>query len=144
MSEENILIVAGYQITSSESDVSLFANISLGSSDIREISGLGKLSNEQGQFILSSSLIGEARTYWVEGPRGILVNITGYPFYLGIPPVGCYIPPNLKLRMVLNDSWNSGKSSAEYSYFYDESWHHVDNATARLEYIKEINLTNLN
>ena len=74
-------------------------------------------------------------TYMTVMPRitHILVVATGYPV-VHWPPhggIGPVIPPNVHLRMVLNEDWKSG--TANYQYIDSKgNWHNIKNAPVKI------------
>ena len=125
---DNQIAIAGYKLTNIHDGVSFIINLSWDLADSNTISGIGKVIDDKGNTLVNSNIVGDFRPYWIDGPRGFMINLTGYPFVMGIPPVGEYIPPNTKLRVILNDSWNHGKNNAEFSYQLNDNWHYVDAA----------------
>jgi hypothetical protein len=78
-------------------------------------------------------------TYMTVMPKTahILLTATGYPpmkwpHHGGIGPV---LQPNVHLRIVLEDDWKSG--TANYSYFFKDTWHEVEGAPVKLIALKQ-------
>lgn len=46
--------------------------------------------------------------------------------------VGIVIPDVLKLKLILNDDWQSGKASYQYREGFDDDWKKVENANVKL------------
>jgi hypothetical protein len=91
------------------------------------ISGQGQVTQAINPPLdVRSNIYGDFTYMTVMGPKtSILITATGVPAIQwptggGIGPV---LPPNLSLRMVLDDGWKSG--TASYRYQIGDTWHEL-------------------
>ncbi|MEW6734634.1 MAG: DUF1842 domain-containing protein [Acidobacteriota bacterium] len=99
----------------------------------KTVTGTGRITQTTNPPLDIATRVQGEYTYMTVMPNKshILVTAVGYPIinwpaHAGIGPV---IPPNVELRMVLEDNWSSGR--AMYRYLVDGSWHEVTDAPVK-------------
>jgi hypothetical protein len=99
------------------------------------VHGIGHITQTTNPPLDIATNLSGQYTYMCVMPKSchILVTATGHPIIKwpqggGIGPV---IPPNVELRMVLNEDWKSG--TANYKYMDSKGmWHEVTNAPVKI------------
>lgn len=99
------------------------------------VHGMGHITQATNPPLDIATNLSGQYTYMCLMPKSchILVTATGHPMIKwpqggGIGPV---IPPNVELRMVLNEDWKSG--TANYKYMDSKGmWHEVTNAPVKI------------
>jgi hypothetical protein len=100
----------------------------------KTVTGLGHITQAINPPLDIVTKLDGSYTYMTVMPRNvhILVTAIGYPI-IHWPPwggVGPVIPPNVDLRMVLEEDWKSG--TANYKYVDDNgNWHEIEGVAVR-------------
>ena len=128
------LFLACYEIAGDKPGAPLFKVHLSVYTPAKTVTGHGQITQAINPPLDIATKLDGSYTYMTVMPRNvhILITAAGYPI-LHWPPwggVGPVIPPNVELRMVLEEDWKSG--TANYKYVDDNSnWHEIEGAPVK-------------
>jgi hypothetical protein len=132
------LFIVSYNITTGLAGAPNFEVHLTVSTPTKEVNGMGHITQATNPPLEIISKISGDFTYMTVMPNSthILVTAQGYP-NIQWPPnagIGPVILPNSKLRMILEDNWQSGTASFSY---VDSQGNWIDITNAKVEAINQ-------